>query len=286
MTTSRDGRVTGRGFELDLIESLSGTIIPWLVGGLLLLTVLTLSVTIKSWHAAKRSPYFFLRVQAGRRMQRYLVATLVLLLVTVGTSAYAWQTPQSLPPQHARLTYAKPSLTTVVLEDDEVLAESSPTAVEISLSPVMNRVAATAPELSDPLLKPGLPEEYNQYVPEVELQPETLIGDISFSTEINDEYQALNAGRRFSKGFFTLYATFAYEGLADGMTWSWVWRHNNQVVDGGNQVWSYGADGPGYVYFQPDEGFQLGDYSLEVWVNDALMAQSNFSVIESVSATN
>jgi hypothetical protein len=251
-----------------------------------LLTVLTLSVTIKSWHAAKRSPYFFLRVQAARRMQRYLVATLVLLLITLGTSAYAWQTPQAVAPQHARLSYAKPSLTTAVVSEDESLTQASPTTVEIDLSPVMDRVAATASGLSDPLLKPALPEQYNQLEPEVELKPETTIGDIFFSTEISSDFQALEAGRRFGKGFFTLYATFAYDGLADGMTWSWVWRHNNQVIDGGNQVWTYGADGPGYVYFQPDEGFQLGDYSLEIWVNDALMAQSNFTVIDSVSATN
>ena len=269
-----------------MFDSLSGTIIPWLVGGLLLLTVLTLSVTIKSWHAAKRSPYFFLRVQAARRMQRYLVATLFLLLVTLGTGAYAWQTPQPSPPQHARLSYAKPSLTTVVVDGDATLAESSPTAVEINMSPVMSRVAATAPDLSDPLLKPSLPEQYDQLEPEATLQTNTSLGEISFSTEISDDYQALEAGRRFGKGFFTLYATFAYDGMSDGMTWSWVWRHNNQVVDGGNQMWTYGDEGPGYVYFQPEEGFQLGDYSLEVWVNDKLMAQSNFTVIDSVSATN
>ena len=269
-----------------MIDSLSGTIIPWLVGGLLLLTALTFSVTLKSWRAAKRSPYFFLRVQAARRMQRYFVASLVLLLLSVVTTAYAWQTPSSLPPQHARLSYAKPSLSAAVAVDETLLAESSPTTVEISLSPVINRVAATAPELSDPLLKPALPENYDQFEPAVDLLPDTSIGDISFSTEISSDYQALQAGRRFGKGFFTLYATFAYDGLADGMTWSWVWRHNNQVVDGGNQVWSYGDEGPGYVYFQPEEGFQLGDYSLEVWVNDALMAQSNFSVIDSISASN
>ncbi len=219
-------------------------------------------------------------------MQRYLVATLLLLLVTLGTSAYAWQTPQALAPQHARLRYAKPSVATAAAAEDESLSQASPTTVEIDLSPVMNRVAATTPGLSDPLLKPALPEAYDQFEPEVELQPETEIGDISFSTEISSDFQALEAGRRFGKGFFTLYATFAYEGLADGMTWSWVWRHNNQVIDGGNQVWSYGDEGPGYVYFQPDEGFQLGDYSLEIWVNDTLMAQSNFTVIDSVSATN
>jgi hypothetical protein len=219
-------------------------------------------------------------------MQRYLAATLVLILVTIGTSAYAWQTPQTLAPQYARLTYAKPSLTTVVMDEDALLNEAAPTTVEIDLSPVMSRVAATTPELSDPLLKPTLPDAYDQLEPEVDLQADTSIGDISFSTEISSDYQALEAGRRFGKGFYTLYATFAYEGLADGMTWSWVWRHNNQVVDGGNQVWSYGDEGPGYVYFQPDEGFQLGDYSLEVWVNDSLMAQSGFTVIDSVSATN
>jgi hypothetical protein len=270
-----------------LIDSLSGTIIPWLVGGLLLLTGLTFSVTLKSWHAAKRSPYFFLRVQAGRRMQRYLVASLALLLLSVGISAYAWQTPQSLPPQHARLNYAKPSPAGVVVADESTfLAESSPAAVEISLSPATNSVAAIAPELSDPLLRPALPGQFNQLEPKAELQADTAIGDISFSTEISGDYQALEAGRRFGKGFFTLYATFEYDGLADGMTWSWVWRHNNQIIDGGNQMWSYGKDGPGYVYFQPEEGFQLGDYSLEVWVNDAMMAQSNFMVVDGITASN
>jgi hypothetical protein len=218
-------------------------------------------------------------------MQRYLVASLVLLLLSVAVMAYAWRTPSANPPQHARLSYAKPSFAALPVEET-LLAESAPTAVEISLAPATNRIVDTASGLSDPLLKPALPEDYNQFESVVDLQPDTTIGDISFSTKISDDYQALEAGRRFGKGFYTLYATFDYDGLADGMTWSWVWRHNNQIVDGGNQVWSYGDEGPGYVYFQPEEGFQLGDYSLEVWVNDALMAQSNFSVIDSVSASN
>ncbi|HSG15585.1 MAG TPA: hypothetical protein VLE70_04595 [Anaerolineae bacterium] len=220
-------------------------------------------------------------------MQRYLLASLVLLLVTIIISAYAWQTPQASLPQHARLNHAKPSPAGVVAENESLLlAESSPTAVEISLSPTTNGVAGITPELSDSLLKPALPEPFNQLEPTAELQPDTTIGDISFSTEISDDYQALVAGRRFGKGFFTLYATFDYDGLADGMTWSWVWRHNNRVIDGGNQLWSYGKDGPGYVYFQPEEGFQLGEYSLEVWVNDAMMAQSNFMVVDGIAASN
>ncbi|UCG24718.1 MAG: hypothetical protein JSW55_01595 [Chloroflexota bacterium] len=220
-------------------------------------------------------------------MQRYFVASLALLLVSVAISAYAWQIPQALPPQHARLNYAKPSPAGVAAENEStLLVDSSPAAVEISMSPATNGFAEIAPELSDPLLKPALPEQFNQVEPTADLQPGTAIGDISFSTEISNDYQALQAGRRFGKGFFTLYATFDYDGLADGMTWSWVWRHNNQVIDGGNQLWSYGEEGPGYVYFQPEEGFALGEYSLEVWVNDAMMAQSNFMVVDGITASN
>ena len=32
----------------------------------------------------------------------------------------------------------------------------------------------------------------------------------------------------FAEGFYTLYATFDYEGLEDGMVWSWVWRHDGR----------------------------------------------------------
>ena len=220
-------------------------------------------------------------------MQRYLVVSLLLGLLTIATSAYAWQTPQAVQPLHARLSYAKPSTARVAAEQEsESLTESSPTAVQISLSPTASQLVTSLSETSDSLLKPALPGEYNQLEAAVDLKPDTNVGDISFSTEISDDYQALEAGRRFGKGFYTLYATFDYDGLADGMTWSWVWRHNGQIVDGGNQVWSYGDNGPGYVYFRPEEGFQLGEYSLEVWVNDALMAQSDFTVMDSISASN
>ena len=74
--------------------------------------------------------------------------------------------------------------------------------------------------------------------------------------------------------------------MVDGMSWSWVWRRNGAVIDGGNQIWAYGDSGPGYVYLRPEEGFDLGEYSLEVWVNGEIMALSDFMVTDSVSASN
>lgn len=270
-----------------MITLLSGTIIPWLVGGILLLVGLTLSVTYKSWRDAKRSPYFFLRVQAAKRMQRYLLATLSLILLLVVTTAYAWQAPQTTIPHLARLSNMKPALNNSVATGNQAaVAEASPASVEINTNPVSNRIADTPPALTDPLLKPSLPEQYDQIDATVDLKESTDIGDIAFSTEISEDYQAVEPGRRFGEGYFTLYATFEYGEMSDGMIWSWVWRHNGSVVDGGNQVWNYGDSGPGYVYFKPEEGFQLGQYSLEVWVNGELMALSDFNVTDSISASN
>jgi len=220
-------------------------------------------------------------------MQRYMLAFLLLVLAVVVTTGYAWQAPKEVALPIARLSHAKPSqplnVDTAVAE---AVAQGSPVAVEINLSPVSERNFVVSPDFTDPLLNPALPAEFDKIDAEVEVSEATEIGTISFSTDINNNYQAVNPLRRFSEGFFTLYATFDYLEMADDMTWSWVWRHNGEVVDGGNQLWSYGQDGPGYVYFQPEEGFQPGEYSLEVWVNDDLMAQSSLMVTDTISANN
>jgi hypothetical protein len=275
-----------------LFATIDGTITPWLLGGLILLVLLTLSITVKSWRETKRSPYFFLRVQAAKRMQRYMAATGALILLTAVTSAYAWQAPQDDTPRVALLRHAKIYPVETTQKSTILEAEASPEAVVFNLAPGSSRAARDAeisPEadLLNPLNQSStLPEEYDQYKPTAELTDETDIGELAFSTGITGDYGPVDPGLRFVQGYFTLYATFEYQDMADGMVWSWIWRYNGQVVDGGNQVWSYGDEGPGYIYFRPEEGFGLGNYDLEVWVNQELMSRANFTVTESVAANN
>jgi hypothetical protein len=249
-----------------------------------MLVLITSSIAIRSWRESKRSPYFFLRVQAAKKMQSYMVASIVLILATLATTAYAWQAPEDTTPRVAVLSHAKPvSLVRAASPDAEVAVDASPAALDITLSPASIEIA---PITTDPLQRSELPEEYNQLDPTVEAKANTDLGDIFFSTDITSNYEAVNPGRRFTEGFYTIYATFTYDGMADGMVWSWVWRHNGQVIDGGNQVWEYGVDGPGYVYIRPETGFLLGEYALDVWVNGELLTQSSFTITEGVSAAN
>lgn len=222
-------------------------------------------------------------------MQSYMTASALLFILTGVAAIYAWQSPTDTTPRLTVLRNAKPtsSLSVAALDDQQVAAEASPDVVTINLGLNGEEIIDSVVELTESVITaPNLNDEPDEVEAAGGSSGDTSIGPIYFSTDITSNYQAVDPGSRFTEGYFTLYATFSYESMEEGAKWSWVWKRNGQVIDGGEQVWSYGSDGPGYVYFGPEEGFQLGNHSLEVWVEEKLMSQSSFSIIEGVAASN
>lgn len=271
----------------ELLSSFSGTITPWLLSIFVTLSLLTLLASLKNWREMKRSPYFFQRLQATKRLQTYLATSALLFVITAGVTIYAWQEPQDTSRHMAILTHSKPDsdaediaalpplmdkLSEEAIADFQLTEEGQPGQLLTVADQALASTAGT------------LPAEFDQFEPKVELTDASDLGALTFSTEINDEYEAVDPREIFPEGFYTLYATFSYDGLADGMVWSWVWRLDGQVVEGGNEVWNYGDEGPGYIYFSPEEGFDTGRYSLEVWVNGELLTQAAI-VMNSVSVS-
>lgn len=249
-------------------------------------------VTIKSWRDMKRSPYFFLRQQAARRLQAYSLTSLTLILVTLLTAAYTWQQPlHDGTVRVATLANNKPAKSEVRALVDAApsrLAEATAAETAVSQQPISTTDDLATGVDGTQLLERTLtlPTEYDQYEPAAELTDETEIGRIVFSTKIDDQYTAVNPTTIFAEGNYTLYATFSYDGMRDGMVWSWVWRRDGEVVDGGNAVWTYGPDGPGYVYYSPEEGFENGEYTLEIWVNRELFTRSDMLINTAAAAAN
>ncbi|WP_420641346.1 hypothetical protein [Candidatus Leptofilum sp.] len=236
----------------------------------------------------KRSPYFFMRLQAEKRLQTYSFASLGLLAAATLFAFYALRPPVDNTPLVAVLTNAKP-----VSEEVAALAIQDRTAVEFTPeTAVTSQIISTSNDqlfLTDPdslvQARLELPEQFDRFDPKVELDEATALGDISFSTKINDDYEAVDATNIFAVGSYTVYATFSYDGMADGMVWSWVWRHDGEVVAGGNEYWEHGTDGPGYIFYNPEEGFRAGEYTLEVWVNGEQLTRSNLRMTGSALST-
>ncbi len=249
---------------------------------------LALAIVIKSWREVKNSPYYFMRRQAEKRLQTYSFASLCLIIATAVTAAFTLQPAQDQQPLVAVLTNAKPPTAEII-----ALMEAAPTIEIVAEADVAPRLISTtnqpfgqdANELLQTVLE--LPTAYDQFEAAADLNEDTFLGRLSFSTQIGDDFQAVSPTDVFEVGDYTLYATFAYEGMAEGMAWAWVWRYDGEVVEGGNELWAYGDDGPGWIYFGPEEGFRAGDYSLEVWVNGELFTRSDVTMTGSaLSAGN
>ena len=269
---------------------ISNTIVPWVLGILVSITLLAITLMIKAWRDMKRSPYFFLRRQAEKQLQSYASTSVVLVLITAVFSLYSFQQPQTDNTLRvAILSNTKPPKAEII----ELFAQDTPAstpfladflldnglngsvnllsldpATDLSLMEVSNERGRGALAVTE------IPEQYNRVRHSVELNEDTNLGQIFFSTEVDNNFEAVDPSFIFAEGRYRLYATFSYDGMADGMAWSWVWRHNGQVVDGNNELWNYGTDGPGYIFYNPPTGFRNGEYSLEIWVNGELLTQA------------
>ena len=278
-----------------MLLNLSGTIVPWILGTLIILVLITTLNAAKAWRDMKRSPYFFLRLQAEKRLQNYSISCFGFVLIGLFVSTYAWQNPQDTTVRSALLTNDKPPQAEV--SEAVAAVEEAVEAEELEAAQAEEAAAANASlRFLNPIdsssnasaaANPALPSEFDQFEPIADLSISTNLSSLAFSTEVTDDLEAIEPRRIFPEGYFTIYATFGYEEMADGMEWAWVWRHNGEVVSGGNELWAYGDDGPGYVYLSPEEGFQPGEYAVEVWVNSELLTSSTLVVNNAaVSAGN
>lgn len=279
---------------MDFSTFVNGTTLPWLYGLFGILVLFTVIKIISAWRQSKRSSYFFLRQQAEKRLQGYFWALVALLVLAGGTVAYTNQEPADNAMRMAVLAQAKPVEAAdeiPVLAFDEEGAQSfthntnSITSAVSSTTGISDAIGLpTDRTLPDGLtLSLALPEEFNTVEPEEELLPDTTITPLIFSTEIDDNYKPVSPRQVFGEGFYTIYATFDYDHMAEGMAWSWIWRRNGEIVNGGNELWAYGEDGPGWIYYEPPEGFAPGDYTLELWINGELFQRAALSVESEVA---
>jgi hypothetical protein len=92
-----------------LTELINETTAPWILGGLGVLVLITVAQILSAWRRVKRSPYFFLRQQAERRLQNH-IWTLVAMFVAGGVTIYLQQPgPTRHDCRMALLAKAKPS---------------------------------------------------------------------------------------------------------------------------------------------------------------------------------
>lgn len=261
----------------------SSTALNWIVVCLVAGTVASAVLTAVAWHRSRQPFYLLNQRSAEFQLQSSIVVTLILILFTilaVGTARFqtaiveasgaveeaATPTPPATQVRTvAQLVTATPTF--------EATATRSPTTTPVPTQPPPSFIQERPPSFT-------LPEVYGSVPLKVPTGPESTLSNIVFATRLFPNRRPANPEPYFTTDIQTLYATFEYRNMADDMAWSWVWRKGGKVVDGGNMYWSFGRNGPAYVYLEPSSGFEAGIYSAELWLNNQLIQEAEIELYE------
>ena len=73
-------------------------------------------------------------------------------------------------------------------------------------------------------------------------------------------------------------ARFVYANMEDGIPWTAIWYFNHSEVARSEDLWSFGKNGSNVVNLRPQGGLLPGAYRLELYLQGALSATSDFIV--------
>jgi len=98
-------------------------------------------------------------------------------------------------------------------------------------------------------------------------------GPITFGSKLDSKKEIADPGTSFASGIDTLYASFAYQGMKDGWTWTRRWSIDGEVVIDTSQAWGSGESGKDYTLWIANQEGPLpdGEYKLELLVQGQLV---------------
>jgi hypothetical protein len=261
-------------------------------------TVIAVLVAFRSAREARSAIFPIVREEESSRARRARVSILVWIAVTAlllgGWLASLRLTTVGNTPLVSDSEPAQPTETGVVVEfatqpPPETLPANSvtPPATSASTSespdtpPTVTEIASPTPALAT---SSPVPTETPTSIPPtatpspVPLGPapsEAQMGPIEFATEITSPpIKAVNSGEVFSPGT-EIYAVYTYQGMQNGTYFTAVWYRNGSEVARDERAWEWGWQGRSYSFLTPPGA---GEYKLELYVNDSLLASGSFEI--------
>lgn len=104
------------------------------------------------------------------------------------------------------------------------------------------------------------------------------ITNLIFSDGITADERPTNPTYLLPSGITRVYAFFDFAEMRDGMAWQRVWSYAGKEIASKAATWNAGSRGSLSVSLSSGAPLDPGSYRLEIYVEGALMAASNFSV--------
>lgn len=103
----------------------------------------------------------------------------------------------------------------------------------------------------------------------------TAFGPIVFSDGINADCQPTMRGTIFPEGIQRVYACFEFEGMSDGMSWTYTWYQDGKELSTETSNWQWGESGSFFLYY---DGLPRGNYELRLYIEGTLRRSASLAV--------
>lgn len=285
------------------------SLLSWLLvilAGLSLATmVVSLSIANRAAREARSTIFPIVREEEMTRAQRARIAssfTGVIALMMAGAFFLSGQIPAPAFPPSDRPTQAiavapppVPATATAIAPTEPpsppTETQPPPTSSQVRLVATFTVPPASAttapratatpkPATSTATLAPSatpspVPRTPTPTAPPATAPASAQMGPITFSTRITDERQPVSPASTFSDAVSRVYATFPYSGMQNGLNWTQVWYYNGTEYNHGEYRWDWGNADQSYIFTRL---VGAGNYRLELYVNDDLLASAEFTV--------
>lgn len=110
-----------------------------------------------------------------------------------------------------------------------------------------------------------------------------FISPIVFASKVDNDANPIDGAKRFKKGIVTIYATFTYSGMEDGMSITYRWELNGKEWSSSAKEWEYGPTGNHWsrtYYVEPNKALPSGTYTFYFYVEGELMQSGSVIIYE------
>lgn len=126
--------------------------------------------------------------------------------------------------------------------------------------------------------------------------PDARITLLTFARD-QENGRPVDPGDTFPPGDHRVYLFFTYEGMRQGVVWTYGWYHEGRYLDGNTCLWGvveetcpqvFGEKGSTFLFFNPravetgeyPNGYVPGTYEVRVWIEDRFQGSLSFTIAE------
>ncbi len=251
------------------------TWLRWLAYVLVFVSAILTALAISQLSKARRAPFYVLRKEALRRARRRMLVALMMQVVAVDILM--------LMPYLAK-SVVVPAPVAIVTQTEVGASTLAPTPAptQTPTTTPTRRPTATAPFIPTPTPAVLLPELGIGPPPSaVPAREDARITVIALAADKDEEGRPVDPGTEFPPGDNRVYLFIAYDGLTDGVTWTFAIYRERELLDSTTELWEWGEQGKTYLYYKPAGGYEPGVYEMRIFIEKRLQGVAQFVIRDS-----